>query len=172
AVLHSIDPAPAFDVNAWRQEHGDRFIFHRALSHPVIPRLPRHDVVLLDGDHNWYTVFHELKLLEKRGQELGQSFPLIIFHDIGWPYGRRDLYYDPATIPPAFLQPYDCKGLQPGCDGLRESGGINYNICHARQAGGPRNGVLTAIEDFHKEAAETLDWIVIPGFNGLGILFP
>src|SRR5208283_2755827 len=112
------------------------------------------------------------KLLEKRGQELGQSFPLIIFHDIGWPYGRRDLYYDPATIPPAFLQPYDCKGLQPGCDGLRESGGINYNICHARQAGGPRNGVLTAIEDFHKEAAETLDWIVIPGFNGLGILFP
>jgi hypothetical protein len=29
---------------------------------------------------------------------------MIFFHDVGRPYGRRDMYYQPETVPPEFRQ--------------------------------------------------------------------
>jgi len=63
AVLHAIDPVPKFDVEALAERYGEQFNFYQALSLNVIPLLDRFDLVLIDGDHNWYTVFNELKLL-------------------------------------------------------------------------------------------------------------
>jgi len=172
ATLHSIDPAPKFDVEAMKREHGERFDFHQGLSLNALPRIARMDAVLIDGDHNWYTTYNELKLIERAARREGRPFPLVFLHDIGWPYGRRDLYYDPETIPPAFRKPYQKRGVKPGLDGLAERGGLNPHLNHSIYENDLQNGVLTAIEDFLEECGEKIDFIRIPAINGLGVLLP
>ena len=65
ATLHVIDPAPGYDVSKWQSEYGDCLVFHKELSLNALPSIENFDVVLIDGDHNWYTVFNELKTLER-----------------------------------------------------------------------------------------------------------
>jgi hypothetical protein len=171
AVLHAVDPLPRFDADAWVQESGGAFVFHRAKSLEVLRSLPVPDVALIDGDHNWYTVYHELGQLAEAATAAGRPFPLTLFHDIAWPYARRDLYYDPADIPPPYRQPYARKGILPGHARLHKYG-INQSLYNARVEGGPRNGVLTAVEDFVAAHSEPLRLLLLPGFHGLGILSP
>ncbi len=172
AVLHAIDPAPTFDVAAWQALHDDRFVFHATTSLEALPQIEGYDAVLIDGDHNWYTVFHELKIIEAQCAAHQAPFPLVLFHDIDWPYGRRDLYYDPDAIPEAFRHPYARQGVRPGDSGLQQHGGYSANLFHATTEGTPRNGVRTAIEDFLEQTPLALDFIAVPGFHGLGVLFP
>ncbi len=169
-VLHVVDPEPKYDVLEWRERYGDRFDFHRALSLEAIPRIDNFDLLLLDGDHNWYTVYNELKLIERLCEERSQPFPLVMLHDIGWPYERRDLYYDPAAIPEAYRQPHSKRGTRPGQTELLEEGGLNRQFHKAVHEGGPRNGVLTAIEDFLEETGQPVELIKVPGFHKIGIL--
>src|SRR4051794_9704114 len=56
--LDYIDPGPSFDVAWAEKEYGRSGTFHRALSLDVLPRIETPDVALIDGDHNWYTVYH------------------------------------------------------------------------------------------------------------------
>lgn len=168
--LHCIDPVPAFDAEALAQAHAPHLIFHRALSLDVIEELPRHDVALVDGDHNWYTVYNELLQLEALHGEDPLAQPLILLHDIGWPYGRRDLYYDPATIPEEFRQPYERAGILPNKSELVGEGGFNPELCNATQMGGARNGVLTAVEDYMAESSLGWTLLTLPVYYGLGIM--
>ncbi len=168
--LHVIDPLPKYDVSEWRQGYGEKLVFHRGLSLDVLPEIDRFDTVLVDGDHNWYTVFHELELIEKLSGDRG--FPLVMLHDVGWPYGRRDLYYDPETIPEDYRNPYSRKGLSPESSGLLENGGLNAHLGNAVREGGARNGVLTAVEDFLKRTERDFELKQVPGLYGLGILIP
>ena len=172
AVLHVVDPVPKYDVAEWQDRYGGRFVFHKALSLDAIPEIDGLDLVLLDGDHNWYTVYNELKAIEARCSELGRPFPLVMLHDIDWPFGRRDLYYDPETIPEAYRKPHDSKGMRPETAELLEEGGINRNLQKATVEGGPRNGVFTGIEDFLDETEAKLGFVRVPGFHGLGMLVP
>src|SRR5947209_10315153 len=93
-VVHSIDPMPGarVDLAALEESYGAQFVFHRRPSLEVLPEIGEMDVVLLDGDHNWYTVYNELRLLAARAADEGRSLPLILVHDVDWPYDRRDLY--------------------------------------------------------------------------------
>lgn len=170
AELHVIDPLPKYDVAEWQQRYGERFVFHRGLSLETLPGIERPDAVLIDGDHNWYTVLHELRLIERLSGERG--FPLVMLHDVGWPYGRRDLYYSPETIPEEHRQAYARKGMLPGSSSLVEDGGLNRGLHNALHEGGPRNGVLTAVEDFLDETEQQIEFTQIPGLHGLGILVP
>ncbi len=170
--VHAVDPAPLFDVDAWQQDFGDQFVFHRAPSLTTIGGLDHIDVVLIDGDHNWYTVFNELKAIERRCRQLGEPLPLVLLHDVSWPYGRRDIYYDPATIPAEHRQPYARRGISPTESLLLPEGGINAQLCNAVHEGGPKNGVLTAVEDYLAETAERFVFAKIPAVYGLGILLP
>jgi len=172
ATLYAIDPEPKFDVATWEQHYGDCFVFYRSLSLNAIPLVDRFDVLLIDGDHNWYTVFNELKLIEKRCWELEQSFPLIMLHDVGWPYGRRDLYYNPQNIPEAYRKPYAKKGVRPGFPELVDDGGLNPHLFNSLYENNYQSGVLTAVGDFIKDTEQNLEFIYIPGHHGLGILFP
>ena len=104
------------------------------------------DAILIDGDHNWYTVFNELRLIHERGLLRPGGF--VFLHDVDWPYGRRDLYYQPDTIPAQFRHPFAQKGILRGQLALAETGGLNDDLMNATHEGGSRNGVLTAIEDF------------------------
>jgi hypothetical protein len=171
-VVHSIDPepAPGIDVEELERVHGERFTFHRALSLDALGEIADADAVILDGDHNWYTVFHELRLLERNAQQAERPFPLTMLHDIGWPYARRDLYYSPETVPAEFRHPHEVGGLLPGDPSLHEDAGINAMLDHALSEGTPRNGILTAIEDFLSKTPFEIEVAQVPGFAGLGVL--
>lgn len=171
ATLHAIDPVPGYDVAEWQDRYGERFVFYQDLSLNALPLVDDLDVVLIDGDHNWYTVYNELKLIEGLCRERSEDFPLIMLHDVGWPCARRDMYYVPETIPQAYRKPYDLKGLRPGVEGVLEEGGF-FPQLYAVREGGPQNGVLTAVEDFLEETGQQLELLKIPGLLGLGILVP
>lgn len=169
-LVIAIDPDPKFDVFEWRLQHQDCFHFIEETSLNALPKInDRIDAALIDGDHNWYTVFHELQFLEKHAEKTG-SFPLILLHDVGWPYGRRDMYCDPGRIPASFRQPFLQKGISTSSETLLETGGLNRDMHNAVHAHSPKNGVLTAVEDFIAGSERTFDWIELPGLFGLGIL--
>lgn len=170
AKLHVIDPWPKYEISDWEEEYGELVVFHLSLSLNALPLIEQCDLVLIDGDHNWYTVFNELKLIEKLSDKQSQPFPLILLHDIGWPYGRRDIYYSPETIPDAYRNPYQKKGMQPGTPNLLETGGLNSHIYNAIDENSLENGGLTAIEDFLKKTEQSIELIQVPGLHGLGIL--
>jgi len=170
--LHVVDPVPEFDPTEHEKRFPGRYIFHRDISHNVLPRLPAVDVALIDGDHNWYTAYHELRMLSATAREAGKPLPVLVMHDVGWPYGHRDLYYAPERIPEEFRQPYDQRGMQPGRRELLPPGrgGLSPTMNNAVQEGGPRNGVMTALEDFMREHDRPLRRVVLPLYFGLAIV--
>jgi glycosyltransferase involved in cell wall biosynthesis len=169
ALLHSIDPLPKYDVESWKARWGDVITFHAALSLQALTDIGHADVVLIDGDHNWYTVFHELEMIGRNASAARMPYPLVLLHDVGWPYGRRDLYYDPTTIPQDYVHPHRRGGLTPNEPGLLDRG-FNDHLENAEQEGTPRNGVLTAAEDFVRDSDFDLELKTIPGLHGLGII--
>jgi hypothetical protein len=134
------------------------------------------DAWLIDGDHNWYTVFNELKQIEALNRRDGK--PMLAFlHDIAWPSGRRDMYHAPLQIPAKHRHAYDFEGgVFPGKNaptwgrGFRGMGEFAW----AKHEGGPCNGVRTAIDDFLAETkAEGREYAFceVPAVFGLGIMF-
>jgi hypothetical protein len=126
------------------------------------------DSILIDGDHNWYTVFNELRFIRERALVRPGGF--IFLHDVDWPYGRRDLYYQPDTIPAEFRYPFTQKGMIRGQSALAEVGGLNSHYNNALHEGGPKNGVLTAIEDFLAWHPQDYRFFRIHYQWGLGVL--
>jgi len=137
-------------------------------SFAVLARIPLPDAIILDGDHNYYTVSEELRIIDERVDSESGRLPLLLMHDVGWPHGRRDDYYVPSRIPDAHRHPLADEGLFPGEPGTYR-GGIPCDNPAAHE-GGPRNGVLTAIEDFLADRP-SLRLAVIPSFYGLGVVW-
>jgi len=169
ARLTTIDTVPSREVLALLDDFSDMFTVSSKTSLEVLPELSSYDAILIDGDHNWYTVYHELKTVEKSFAG-SDRWPLVFFHDIAWPYGRRDMYYSPEMIPNGFRHNYSVKGMLPGQSDLAEEFGLNVGLCNALHEGGSRNGVLTAIEDFIKEFDGKLHFAIFNGYHGLGML--
>src|SRR5262245_37839427 len=168
--LHVIDPEPQFDPAEHERAFPGRYHFHRGTSHDVLPGLPPADAVLVDGDHNWFTVYHELRMLADAARQAGVPLPVLVLHDVGWPYGRRDLYYEPDRIPAELRQDSLRAGMRPGESKLVWFGGLNRHMANARPEGGPRNDVMTAVDDFVAEHPQPLRVVVLPIFFGLGIV--
>jgi Methyltransferase domain len=170
-VLHAIDPRPQLNVAEWQHRYGQRLEFHLARSLDVLGDIHRPDVILIDGDHNWYTVYHELKLIEETALADEALPPVIALHDVDWPYGRRDMYYNPDTIPVEHRHPHKQLGVVPGKAEL-VTGGVNFHLHHAVDENTRHNGVRTAIEDFIGESH--FKWCVafVPGFHGLCVSAP
>lgn len=165
AHLHVVDPLPKFDLALYQARYGNCSTLHRQSSLDVLPTLDEPDVVLLDGDHNWYTLLEELRILDRTYAD----WPLTLTHDIEWPYGRRDMYYAPDRVPDDFRQPHSKLGIVRGRSELSRQG-MNRELENAEHEGGPHNGVLTAIEDFLDETQRNLVFFIAPGDNGLGII--
>jgi len=170
AELHVVDPAPEFDPAEHERAFPGRYIFHRDLSLNVLSDLGPVDVALIDGDHNWYTVFHELGQLTEAARSADAALPVMILHDVCWPYGRRDLYYAPDTIPDEFRQPYAQRGIARGKKKLLPRGGLNPAMYNARLEGGQRNGVMTGLEDWMACYDRPLRRVVLPIYFGLAIV--
>ena len=169
AEVMVVDPVPSFDIGSLQSELNN-MKFYKDLSLNVIPEIGRFDVGIIDGDHNWYTVYNELKLIESSHGASARDFPVLIFHDISWPYGRRDLYYNHTTIPDEFCHPHAKKGIAPGKRELVNDGGLNKQLNNALLEGGEKNGVLTAIEDFIAESDIDFIFKKIQVYFGFGIL--
>ena len=167
---------PGFDENLQMKYAGDSRV-HVVKCNSLDALAPdagigpgvRFDCILIDGDHNWYTVFNELRLIRER--TLLKAGGYIFLHDVDWPYGRRDLYYQPETIPDEFRHPFAEKGIVRGQSRLAEVGGLNSrNYLNALEEGGPKNGVLTAIEDFLALHPGDYRFFMIRYQWGLGVL--
>jgi len=164
-----IDPSPS-DALAALVENAPAGELHRCTSLEALPDMEPSDVYLVDGDHNYYTLVHELEAIETIA---GGDFPLVFVHDVGWPSGRRDMYYAPDTIPPEARHPYDdAKGVTVGSDALIAGGFQGMGeFAWALHEGGPANGVLTAVEQFLTDRPH-LELAVVPCVFGLGVVYP
>ena len=167
AQLTSIEPAPQPELREV-SERNPGLDLVVATSHDALRELPPADAVILDGDHNYFTLSEELRLIGERAPD--GRLPLMIFHDVGWPHGRRDSYYEPERIPPEGRRPMALDvGVLPGVEGTAEDG-LQFTEWTALREGGPRNGVRTAVEDF-LEGRDGLRFEVVPAFFGVGFLY-
>jgi len=160
ANVYCIDPD-----TKWRPEKTyKRLKFFRETSLRALPKIKEFDCLIVDGDHNWYTVYNELKLIDKRLKIGGTVF----LHDVCWPYARRDMYYNPERIPEKHRHPYKKLGIVKGKSALSKSG-RNEEYFNATFEGGDKNGILTAVEDFLAEIPN-YDFSIIDEEFGLGIM--
>lgn len=167
-TLITMDPFPRGSFVEWVQSTQGVVKHIADYSLNAIPKVENADVWFVDGDHNWFTVINELGLIDELAQ--AQNKPAIIFmHDVSWPCGRRDMYYDPTTIPADFVQP-NSNQLGITFDVHASPFGGLKGPYWALQEGGPRNGVLTAVEDFLKATPRTYYWFHVPVILGLGVL--
>ena len=161
----AIDPTPEAELRELVAEHPELELIELP-SLEALGGLDA-DAVILDGDHNYFTLTGELELIE--GRHPGSALPLLIAHDIGWPLARRDSYYAPERIPPQHRQPLarNCYLLpdEPGT----APGGMPF-ACVAEREGGPANGTLTAVEVFIGDRPD-LRFAIVPAFFGLGLIW-
>jgi hypothetical protein len=167
-----VDPAPKPSLHDVLAQFGpNEYRYFPLKSIAAIPQLDTPDVALIDGDHNWATVYSELDLLQANADAAGISMPIVISHDVAWPYARRDMYYNPDDLDASQKHPHAYRGMLPGVSELVEEG-MNGVLANALHEGGPRNGVLTAIEDYIASTDTRFVFRTLPFFNGLGILVP
>lgn len=171
ATLRVIDPMPAFRVERFHKPEAGIRVDQR-LSIEALSGAEPVDVALVDGDHNYYSVTRELELLLENARRADRPDPVFLCHDVCWPYGRRDLYYDPSNVPAEHRQPNRMAGIIRGQSELTDEGGFNSNVHNAEHEGGPRNGVLTAVEDVVAQSGGALRLTILPVLYGLGIVIP
>jgi hypothetical protein len=167
AGVVAIDPTPHARLVELSEEHPELELIQEP-SHEALGGIQLPDAVIVDGDHNYYTVGEELRLIDERAA--GAELPLLILHDVGWPHGRRDAYWNPEGIPeehrqPALQRPF----IFPGEPGVVDTGMPMYAA--AEREGGPRNGVLTALEDY-LDRRRDLRVATVPLFFGLAVVWP
>ena len=163
-----IDPCWETDlIEVYKNVHRVKVL--KGLSLNILTEISfQFDCILIDGDHNWYTVFNELRLINDRN--LLRDGGVIFLHDVGWPYGRRDIYYTPDAIPSAFRHPFAKKGIIRDQSELSSKTNFNNHRNNALYEGGENNGVLTAVEDFLKIHGDQYHFSCIQEQHGLGIL--
>ncbi|SNR98242.1 class I SAM-dependent methyltransferase [Actinomadura mexicana] len=164
ATVHCVEPAPGDELRAVLD--GDpRLNLVEGPSPAVLPDLPVADLYILDGDHNYAVVRDELAWIMANAPDA-----VVVLHDVLWPCGRRDSYYQPSPVAPRDAHPATTDGPTVWHDELTPAGFVGdgaYTV--AERAGGPRNGVLTAVEDALDEAG---DWRfqIVPAVFGFGVL--
>ena len=168
--LTTVEPYP----NAKNHALADRFDAYELVVGKSLEYLAnlsvRPEVTIVDGDHNYYTVFHELEHLLR--EPLPTSFAILL-HDVGFPGAYRDMYYDPADIPKEWLHPYSFfDGALPGVPGLVAGAGFSGagHVALACREGGPKNGVRPAIDDVLAQHPQ-LRYEQVEAVFGLGIIF-
>jgi Methyltransferase domain len=167
-TLRVVEPFPSDRLRAVASELGNVEVVE-GRSPEALAAMPAAGLYVVDGDHNYVTVRGELEAIFRADD----ADPLAVLHDIGWPSGRRDQYYAPALLPLDAVHPHSfTRGAvldrvelgEPG-RGFRGEGAFAF----ALHEGGPRNGVLTAVEDVLAQRPE-LDLIDTPLVFGLGIV--
>jgi hypothetical protein len=165
SILHSVDPCfPAtkrVDENTY---------LHSCLSTDYLASAEFSDIYFLDGDHNYYTVSSELKLICTKKPS---DQPCIIFlHDVGWPWGKFDMYYDQENIPESHRKATTLSPLLSLFTRAKTDHGEGLPMSGLRVAlsDDQPTGISAAIEEL-LEAEVGWEYMAIPSVFGLGILF-
>jgi glycosyltransferase involved in cell wall biosynthesis len=113
-----------------------------------------YELVILNGDKNWFTVYNGLNLLSQ------SELPIVIVCGTR-KWGRRDSYIAPENIPLEYTKPYTKK----------EDNGQNVYI--SIYENNLKNGVLTAVEDFLRlENNKNTLFYSFDYKDGIGIIIP
>jgi len=171
ADLHVASAHPHVDFAPLRATCRDRLITHKASAREVIELIPPPDLVIIDEDPNWYTIHEILSAARARAEQFNRPFPPTLVANTGFPFGRRDSYDDPQRIPPYFRQPHERAGITLGSPSLTAGFGLFADRYNATEANSPRNGVMTAIEDFCARG-DAPRLTILPHFFGLTLLTP
>jgi hypothetical protein len=164
--VSAVDPEPPPELLALAERRPELNLIRKPSPEALAEALPA-EAIILDGDHNHWTMSAELRAIAEGSERAG--LPLLLLHDIGWPHARRDTYYAPDRVPEGHRQPLARDALvTPGNPGTA-SEGIRFGWAAERE-GGPGNGILTAVEDFLAERSG-LRLAVVPAFFGLGVLW-
>jgi len=150
AKLAVVEPLPAPELIEAAQKEDDLHLFAgTSLGYLSKFGCPA-DLAFIDGDHNYFTVKNELELIHRAWRSRAAR-GVMILHDIGFPSARRDAYCDPSAIPADARHPYSYDlgvGSIEGSPLIRGGFRGEGRFAWATHQGGPRNGVLTAVEDF------------------------
>lgn len=168
ATVHAIDPTPADQAVEWEKRWSSTLTLHRARSLNALGRLQGVEVALLDGDPNWYTVSHELAILELVARNGDHPPPVVVVHGVDGPRARRDGYYDPRAVPDAHRLPYEGEGHSLDAEVSGDDG--DRGLARAIYEHPLRNGVRTAVEDFLAERSDHWTLHEVPGDDGAAVL--
>jgi hypothetical protein len=171
ARLDVVEPLPGPDLRNILALYPSEITSHQVKSLTAIPGLPFSQLVLLDGDPNWFTVYNQLQHLYLFAAKAGTAPPVILLHCVSWPYARRDMYTNPLWLDEAHRHAHAYRGILPNRSELSDSG-LYGQFANAVNEGGPKNGVLTAVEDFRSSLEIKTSLHILPWFDGLGILVP
>ncbi|MGE4559135.1 MAG: class I SAM-dependent methyltransferase [Desulfobulbus sp.] len=121
-----VDPCFDYDlVHKFKDNERVRVVKGKSLE--VFPGLSEtYDAILLDGDHNFYTVFNELRYIEEKGLLAHEG--IVLLHDIGPPYGRKDLFYDPEAMPAEAKVPEERQGVLTGVEEFMKCSNANWTL--------------------------------------------
>lgn len=166
-AVYCVEPEPTAELRAALENSAALHLVAES-SPEVLDTLPIADLYVIDGDHNYAVVRQELDWILRHAPDA-----VIALHDVSWPCARRDQYYQSSALPggrPAHPDSED--GPTVWHDQLTPAGFVGHGaFTAATEAGGERNGVLTAVED---ALASTPDdpWelAVIPAVFGMGIV--
>lgn len=164
--VYCIDPFPSDDMRAALAGR-DELELVEDFSPAVLGTLPIADLYVIDGDHNYATVRGEVDWILEHAPDA-----VVVFHDLAWPSGRRDSYYQPTRLAADEVHADSHDGPTVWHDGLTPAGFIGAGaFTFALEAGGERNGVLTAVEDSMAAASDdSWELAIIPAVFGVGVL--
>ena len=97
------------------------------------------DAMIIDGDHNYYTVSEELAGSVSAARA-ARYMPLLLLHDVGWPHARRDAYLR-ARPRPRGVPGGDRGGGRAGSRPPRESPSAAFPTSGRPGGGWRENGV-------------------------------
>ncbi len=80
----AIDPTPHPDLEQLERERDDLELI-RETSHEALVHIPLTDAIILDGDHNYYTLSEELRIILSGSSAEQRQMPLLLLHDVGLP---------------------------------------------------------------------------------------
>jgi hypothetical protein len=164
-AVYCVDPKPTDEIRANLAENPALHLVE-GWSPEVLADLPVADLYVLDGDHNYAIVHDEVAWVMANAPAA-----IIVLHDVLWPCSRRDLYYEPSSVPPERRHPASVDGPTVWHDELTPGGFVGMGaFTSATHAGGERNGVLTGVEDAVAEAADGWRFELVPAVFGMGVL--
>ncbi|NIH82609.1 class I SAM-dependent methyltransferase [Amycolatopsis viridis] len=163
-AVYCVDPEPTDSLRAALRANPALHLVE-AHSPDVLPELPVADLYVLDGDHNYATVRAELDWVLANAPDA-----VAVLHDLLWPCSRRDQYYLPSRLAPEDRHPSSADGPTVWHDELTPAGFVGLGaFTAAQEAGGERNGVLTAVEDA-LAAHDGWHLAMVPAIFGVGVV--
>ncbi|MEV4256777.1 class I SAM-dependent methyltransferase [Spirillospora sp. NPDC049652] len=165
SAVYCVEPRPTDGLRA-AFAADPRLTLVEDRSPGALGQVPSADLYVLDGDHNYAVVRAELAWIMANAPDA-----VVVLHDVLWPGGRRDMYYQPSPLAPGERHPDTADGPSVWTDELGPAGFVGAgDFTWAEHAGGERNGVLTAVEDAVAEAADDWRFEIVPAVFGFGVL--